>query len=696
MALVMLPCELPWWPTVQRHLTKLLNAETTRDLIEGMQNIHELCNISLDPDDEEKIERETFVELLHFLDNELNEKERIRFLESTLPNIANRAINLKKWKPRNGLHFSLQQQADSTELEYNFVSSLIANAFFSTFPKRTDKSHPTLQNFNFANFFKSLNKNSQKSKLLGLLYYFDWLGTNNNSVGTMRIARQVMSSKEWLTIEDWLECTLPLCQLQIKHEGRLDRSDEDSLRACFCSSKIGGAVLLDGVSQECISLVTLPEIMSVLLHVEALEDNEVLIIEKVRHVSRISDPKNRACLEKIEVPVQISLCCVDAENYTQLPISQFEEDNILRELNKCLLAYRQNHVKPTSEVPVGQAQCFRQRRLSPIGESVGSSVDPPEPGAPLITQQSCSTNQSLPESPQKIRNKFTFNRLNLNDKKEGTLNNRRGRFIVLGSSGECLPVNRREPLSKTPQSSCSSSDEYHSAKTSLDEGGKIRFDANVTKSFLIGSGDDEGNRQYNVDFETAERRLSFAQRLKDALKRETENSSSESSYAVGISVSGSKVEDSNFKLKRGGSTGFMLNEESLDEAFLQDSLQQEQEWIDKFKNKSGLTKKDSLKSSDSSVSSEFSSELEEVYEQFSKWLKDPILETDKETKRVLDQRDMAVLEFAGSLLKRTLSESFAGVQLTDGCLNSISKLLESKMLEVVGISKILYKNSMMH
>ncbi|KAF5270474.1 hypothetical protein FQA39_LY08352 [Lamprigera yunnana] len=635
MALVMLPCELPWWPTVQRHLTKLLSAKTTRDLIEGMQNIHELCNISLDPEDEEKIERESFVELLNFLDNELAEEERNHFLTDTLPSMVNRAINLKKWKPKGGLHFSLQQQPDSTELDYNFVSSLIANAIFSTFPKRTNKSHPTLQNFNFSNFFKTLQKPTQKAKLLSIFYYFDWLNANSNCTGNMRLARQVMSSKEWLTIEDWLECTLPLCSLQIKHEGRLERAAEDSLRICFATSKIGGKVLLDGMSQESISLSTSPEMLSVLLHVEALEDNEILIAERVRNVTRISDPKNRACLEKIEVPQQISVCCFDAENYTQFPVGQFEEDNILRELNKCLLAYQQNYSKNT-EVPTNQAQCFRQRRLSPIGESVGSSI---ESGIPLVIQHSCSTNTSIPESTQ---SDFIFNRLKAdslqNSKKttsngEGTLNNRRGRFIVLGSSGECLPVNRREPIRKTPQSSCSSSEEYHSAKTSLDE-----------------SVDDENDRQF-YEFDTAEKRHSFAQRLKDALNRETESSSTDSNYAVGISVSGSKVEDQNINLKRGGSTGFMLHEESLDDEFLQNSLQQELEWIDKFKHKQ---------------------ELEEVYEQFSKWLKDPILQTERETKRVLDQRDMAVLEFAGSLLKRTLSESFAGVQLTDGCLNSIS------------------------
>lgn len=66
-------------------------------------------------------------------------------------------------------------------------------------------------------------------------------------------------------------------------------------------------------------------------------------------------------------------------------------------------------------------------------------------------------------------------------------------------------------------------------------------------------------------------------------------------------------------------------------------------------------------------STEFSSELEEVYEQFSKWLDDPIL---KDNVKSLDSRDEAVLKFASSLLKRTLSESFVGVPLTDGCINS--------------------------
>lgn len=37
---------------------------------------------------------------------------------------------------------------------------------------------------------------------------------------------------------------------------------------------------------------------------------------------------------------------MDAEDYSTYPASQFEEDNVLRELNKCLLAFRQNTTCP--------------------------------------------------------------------------------------------------------------------------------------------------------------------------------------------------------------------------------------------------------------------------------------------------------------------------------------------------------------
>lgn len=44
-----------------------------------------------------------------------------------------------------------------------------------------------------------------------------------------------------------------------------------------------------------------------ILSVEALEDNEVLIVEGVRHISRINDPRNRAIFEALAKPNIVSI-----------------------------------------------------------------------------------------------------------------------------------------------------------------------------------------------------------------------------------------------------------------------------------------------------------------------------------------------------------------------------------------------------
>ncbi|XP_026726214.1 uncharacterized protein LOC113492759 isoform X5 [Trichoplusia ni] len=550
-------------------------------------------------------------------------------------------------------------EGDVTELEYNFVSSLVAHAFFSTNPKRTQKTHPTLQDFNFTHFFKNLHRKSQRNKLKSLLHYFEWLDKSSNE-GSIKLSRQVMTSKQWLTIEDWLECSLPLCKLLVRHEGRPERCENDeAIRVCFASSRVGGDTLIDGESQESLSMFMMPELLPAMLSVEALEDNEVLKVEGVRLFSRICDKRQKTKVELLDDPKTVTVCLMDAEDYSKLPLGQWEEDNVLRELNKCLLAFQQTPMKTRDGTR-------HERRLSPIGESC--SHTPPEVEATVVIKQasSCSTINSYNSrspSPQH----YCAETLNLNDpsvelsKKKcwlspdgGMLNNRRGRFIVLGSSGECLPVTRLPPAQDAQQdslySSCNSSDdEFHSANDSFDYGSEDegRGESARPNSF-----------QYLKELSTEERRLSFASRLREALRREADTSATtstgdwstdSSSYAVGISISGAGVQDNDIRVKRGGSVGFVLTEkETLSNG-------------EPSPRRRPLGRKDTGNSSKYSFSTEYTSELEEVYEQFNQWLNDPIVDADsgEHKNRELDSRDLAVIRFAGSLLKRTLSESLA-------------------------------------
>lgn len=43
MALVMLPCELPWWSVVVRKITAIENTIEVDKILEIMQKIHDLC-----------------------------------------------------------------------------------------------------------------------------------------------------------------------------------------------------------------------------------------------------------------------------------------------------------------------------------------------------------------------------------------------------------------------------------------------------------------------------------------------------------------------------------------------------------------------------------------------------------------------------------------------------------------------------
>ncbi|XP_061936247.1 poly(ADP-ribose) glycohydrolase isoform X16 [Apis cerana] len=650
MALVMLPCDLPWWPAVVKQLERAAAARNSEDLVEAMQRLHDMCNISLDPEEDIQ-DPELFSGLATFLDTDLDSTEQDQIFVNTIPRMVERAKALRSCKPPQGLHFSLQQQGDCVEYSYAFISSLIANAFFSTYPKRTAKTHPTLRDFNFTNFFKHLHNNGQKAKLRSIFRYYDYLDTENALDGKLIISRQVMTSKQWLTIEDWLESNVPLCPLMIRHEGRLDRIEPETkvLRVCFASAKFGGGVLDGDVTQETVHIVTHPEMLVAILSVEALEDNEVLIVEGVRHISRINDPHNKAIFEALAKPNIVTVCCIDPEDYSQLPLSQFEEDNILREMNKSLLGFRQRHIPSSPTDPVKSESdidvTVGSRRLSPIGESFSST--PPEIEEIRSKPNGKSTR---PSSPHKIYNDTNYT-------------NKRNRFIVLGSSGEVLPVTRKSLGQISVYSSCNSqsTDSFHSAKDTIDE--------DVEEEQKL-------NKRYSAQLDTQERRGTFAQRLREALKRENtatgatsvNTSFGESSYAVGISVSGSHVCDQDIKVKRGGSRGFVLRDETVDEDFLKESLEAEQKWLGRFRqNQPMLQRKDTNASSRYSFSTEynsdFCSELEEVYEQLAKWLEDPIANDES---RELDARDRAVVQFAGSLLKRALSESFAGVPVQEG------------------------------
>lgn len=69
--------------------------------------------MGLDPDERDSPDLTVFTALEMFL-AEVSESERKHILQSTLPAMARRALDLRSLRPPSGLHFSLQQQRQYT------------------------------------------------------------------------------------------------------------------------------------------------------------------------------------------------------------------------------------------------------------------------------------------------------------------------------------------------------------------------------------------------------------------------------------------------------------------------------------------------------------------------------------------------------------------------------------------------------
>lgn len=124
---------------------------------------------------------------------------------------------------------------------------------------------------------------------------------------------------------------------------------------------------------------------------------------------------------------------------------------------------------------------------------------------------------------------------------------------MLGSSGECLPVNRRLLLqhdSSSMYSSCDSDSEvFLSAKGSFDgtkhTSNQIKILCYIVNRNFPDSDNEDFSKKYCKELDTLEKRCTFAEKLRAALRQSDtySSASTDSSYAVDISISGSMTEE---------------------------------------------------------------------------------------------------------------------------------------------------------
>lgn len=280
-----------------------------------------------------------------FLGQELDSRESKIFFQVLLPKIVALALRLPALvtQPIPLLKSGQDQMISMSQLQ---AGSLLANAFFCTFPRRnTLKSNSEYSNYpdiNFNRLFSGPSDEDRKiEKLKCIVNYFRRI-TKEEPTGMLTFHRRCLTEPY-----EWSSAKNKLHNLFVSESGFIEREGQGMLQVDFANKFIGGGVLGGGCVQEEIRFMMCPELIVSRLFTEALGSREVLVITGAEQFNATSgyagkfawesdlkdevprDPWERRCTEIVAMD---ALCFVK-------PQEQYRPNNIRRELNKAYCGF---------------------------------------------------------------------------------------------------------------------------------------------------------------------------------------------------------------------------------------------------------------------------------------------------------------------------------------------------------------------
>ncbi|KER22836.1 poly glycohydrolase [Opisthorchis viverrini] len=279
------------------------------------------------------------------------------FFRGSLPAMCALALNLPIY-----LTQPIPLMRSGCEMSFTFsqlqIASLLANAFFCTFPRRNSRGrNAEFARFPFINFSRlfsgpqnrySLSReHSQREKIRCLLHYFHRV-TQTVPTGTVTYTRRCLGN----LVPDWSKSTRTFDQLRIhiNSESTIEEAGVNTLQVDFANKFLGGGVLSSGCVQEEIMFVLRPELLASCLFVECLGDDEAVLIEGAETYSRSSGyadtfkwtgdfTESQSGMERDEwCRWKTTVVAIDA-TYFSSPKAQFTPEMIQRELNKAYCGF---------------------------------------------------------------------------------------------------------------------------------------------------------------------------------------------------------------------------------------------------------------------------------------------------------------------------------------------------------------------
>ncbi|XP_058155133.1 poly(ADP-ribose) glycohydrolase isoform X2 [Dasypus novemcinctus] len=283
-----------------------------------------------------------FTALVDFWDKVLEEAEAQHLYQSILPdmvkialclpNICTQPIPLLKQKMNHSITMSQEQ-----------IASLLANAFFCTFPRRNAKmksEYSSYPDINFNRLFEG--RSSRKPEKLKTLFCYFRRVTEKKPTGLVTFTRQSLED-----FPEWERCDKLLTRLHVTYEGTIEGNGRGMLQVDFANRFVGGGVTSAGLVQEEIRFLINPELIVSRLFTEMLDHNECLIITGSEQYSEYTgyaetyrwarshedgserDDWQRRCTEVV---------AIDALHFRRY-LDQFLPEKIRRELNKAYCGF---------------------------------------------------------------------------------------------------------------------------------------------------------------------------------------------------------------------------------------------------------------------------------------------------------------------------------------------------------------------
>ncbi|XP_006874659.1 PREDICTED: poly(ADP-ribose) glycohydrolase isoform X1 [Chrysochloris asiatica] len=283
-----------------------------------------------------------FTALVDFWDKVLEEAEAQHLCQSILPNMVKLALCLPNICTQP-VPLLKQKMNHSITMSQEQIASLLANAFFCTFPRRNAKmksEYSSYPDINFNRLFEG--RSSRKPEKLKTLFCYFRRVTEKKPTGLVTFTRQSLED-----FPDWERCAKPLTRLHVTYEGTIEGNGQGMLQVDFANRFVGGGVTSAGLVQEEIRFLINPELIVSRLFTEVLDHNECLIITGTEQYSDYSgyaetyrwaqnhedvserDDWQRRCTE---------IVAIDALHFRRY-LDQFVPEKIRRELNKAYCGF---------------------------------------------------------------------------------------------------------------------------------------------------------------------------------------------------------------------------------------------------------------------------------------------------------------------------------------------------------------------